>query len=376
MYGLEAGAGGALKHLSYLVCNLDKRTHDVTVVVSRLRSPEECDMGAEKMRLSGARVVFVPMTTQINPIRDLVSLIRIIRLLSERNFDIVHAHSSKAGVLFRLAAWIQRVPMVLYTPHCFYFQSQQHWIKRYLYYGIERLLSMVTDYIVVSDCEARILQLYPGYPQAKVRYINNAIKFSDYPILKTVREIKHELHIGLAQVVIAGIGRLEKQKDWGTYMRVAKYVVGVRPNTTFLIVGSGSERKKIDLLIAEFGLGKNIICTGHVTQVEKIYSVADIFVSTTLWEGLPYVFLEAMRYQKPIVTTHHGNDQVVVDNQTGIICPCGDYHAIANSIIRLIDNKHEARTFGKNGYHHMIKNYNFEKSLEKHNELYLRVKKV
>lgn len=371
LYGLEAGGGGALKHLSYLVCHLDKELLDVTVAVSPARSAVECNAEAEKMRASGAEVILLPMAKKISPWPDLVALVRIYRLLGRSRYDVVHAHSSKAGVLFRVAAWLRNVPMILYTPHCFYFQSETSFLQKYFYFGVELLLAAVTHRVIVSDSEKKALRAHPLFPAGKALVINNAIRLPGPPVPPCTARIKQELDVNQGHFVVGAIGRLEPQKDWDTYLRAAQLVVQRRPDTTFLIVGSGSEDRKIRHAVRKLGLGNHVRVTGYLPQTESIYAIMDIFVSTTRWEGLPYVFLEAMRHKKPIVTTAHGNDSVVLDNKTGRVVPRRDHHAIAESIIQLIDNKEQVVALGNNGYRHLTEHFRFDVFLQKHQALYL-----
>jgi|GEM_PF-303156 len=371
LYGLEAGGGGALKHLSYLVCNLDKALLDVTVAVSPVRSAVECHAETEKMRASGAEVILLPMAKQISPWSDLAALVRIYRLLGRSRYDVVHAHSSKAGVLFRIAAWLRNVPMILYTPHCFYFQAHTSFGQKYFYLGVELLLAAVTHRIIVSDSEKKALRAHSLFPAGKALVINNAIKFSGPSVPQRTACIRQELGVPPAHFVVGSVGRLEPQKDWDTYLRAAHLVVQRRPDTTFLIVGSGSEEDKIRNAVRELGLGDHVRVTGYLPQTERIYAMMNIFVSTTRWEGLPYVFLEAMRHRKPIVTTAHGNDSVVLHNKTGLVLPCRDHHSIAESIVQLIDNQERVVALGNNGYRHLTEHFRFDVFMEKHQSLYL-----
>ena len=128
---MEAADGGALKHLVYLVSNLDCKRFNITVILSDKRS-SKISQDIEKMRGKGATVHLIPMERSINWWKDLQSFLLIFIHLFENRYDVVHAHSSKAGVLFRLAALVRRVPTVIYTPHCFYFQSKVG-IKRLFY---------------------------------------------------------------------------------------------------------------------------------------------------------------------------------------------------------------------------------------------------
>jgi glycosyltransferase involved in cell wall biosynthesis len=109
--------------------------------------------------------------------------------------------------------------------------------------------------------------------------------------------------------------------------------------------------------------------------VFRIYSILDIFVNTSAWEGLPYIFLEAMYYKLPIVATDTGNDTAVIDGKSGYVSKVRDYQAIAAHINRLIDNKTMCSEMGAYGRQHLKQKYSFAIFIELHEKLYLRAAK-
>jgi glycosyltransferase involved in cell wall biosynthesis len=113
-----------------------------------------------------------------------------------------------------------------------------------------------------------------------------------------------------------------------------------------------------------------IFLKGYIQNVYEIYGIIDIYVNTSLWEGLPYVFLEAMRYKKPIVATDTGNDKTILHDETGFITPVKDYKAVAKQIIFLIENKTLATKMGEKGSELLIEKYSFEKFIKEHECIY------
>lgn len=375
LYGLEAADSGALKHLSYLVTNLNKELFDITVILSTRRSREYAHRHILRMRRAGAKVVILPMERDIHPWKDLVCLLRIILHLVRNRYDIVHAHSSKAGVLFRLAAWIRRVPYVFYTPHCFYFQGMTG-TRKGVYSFVERCMAAITDHIVVSDNERDWAIRCRIAGREKLLTINNAIDFAEYAESRKKDILKQELGLDRGTIVIGAIGRLAEQKDWLTYIYAAKETVERFPETAFLIVGEGELEDFLRDTIEYLGMSEKIIFTGFHDRINEVYSVIDIFVSTSLWEGLPYVLLEAMRFRKPVIATDLGYAGFIKESENGFLVAARDHSLIAKRIGQLIGDRSLGRRMGEKGYDLVCTQFSFEQFVKQHEQAYSSVIKV
>lgn len=369
LYALEAAGGGSLKHLVYLVTRLNPSRFCITIVLSKSRK-EDIRNELNDLKKAGAAIRFIPMNRSIRPLWDIFLIFRIICLLFRMKPDIVHSHSSKAGALFRIAGWLCKVNKIYHTPHCFYFQGKTG-ILRKLYLLVEKILSKITTGIVVSSNEQHEALVNKLTSPKKFININNAIDFDDYQQLKNITSIKSNLNIPLDSFVVGAIGRLAMQKDWRTYVYAANEVLKTYPNTIFLIVGEGKCRSEITNLIKNLKLDKNLRLIGYKKDIQEIFSIIDILVNTSRWEGLPYVFLEAMKYAKPIIATDTGNATDIIHNKTGYITPVKDYKAIAGNIALLIENKNLCRDMGERGNDRLIQKYSFEYFISRHEKLYL-----
>ena len=369
LFGLEAADGGALKHLSYLVSSLDPDSFSVTVILSAKRS-EKVSPEIIKMQDAGAAVLLLSMERQINLWKDAKSFLLIFFHLMNHRYDIVHAHSSKAGFLFRLAAWINRVPTIIYTPHCFYFQAKTG-IKRTFFVWLEKLMGKITHHIIVSNTEKIWAINYHIVTPLKLKSINNAIDFNEYPLPSNGESAKPFLGLKDDLLVVGAIGRLVEQKDWLTYIYAAKEILQHFSNVAFLLVGEGVLLNDLKKKIKQLELEDKIIITGHSSEVSKIYSAIDIFVSTSLWEGLPYVLLEAMWFKKPIVATNLGYHNIIYDNENGFLVEVKDYKILAEKIQALIKNKAMSIEMGERGHHLVKSSFSFNEFVKKHEVLYL-----
>ncbi len=370
LYGLEAAGGGALKHLTYLSTKLDRNTFDITVVLSSSRE-EDISLEMEKMKVAGTRVLIFSICRGINPVKDLGSLFKLVVLLARERFDIVHAHSSKAGALFRVAAWICSVPKIYYTPHCFYFQGKKG-MKKLVFVLLERMLSKITSMVIVSEGEHEQCIRHKAVSIEKLVNINNAIDFDEYRQDKENAKMKTNLGIPANTFVVGAIGRLTQQKDWETYVFMAVEVLKTHPDVRFLIIGEGELYGEIRKLIYKLGLERKVMLTGHVREIHKLYGIIDVYVNTSLWEGLPYVFLEAMKYGKPIVATDTGNGAAIVNGENGFISPVKDYCSIAERVVLLINDRQMVLKMGEKGVNRLTVKYSFERFIKQHERLYLK----
>ena len=370
LYGLEASGGGALKHVVYLATRLNKEIFDITVILSGSRNENIKDQ-IKKMAHEGVKVLIIPMSRSINPVSDLLVFFKLAFLINREKYDIVHAHSSKAGALFRLAAFVCGVRKIYYTPHCFYFQGKKGF-KKEGFVILEKLLGTITTGIIVSENEQQWARHNHVIVNTKIININNAIDFDEYRQNIEIEKTKISWGIDPGSSIVGAIGRLTRQKDWKTYIYAASEVLKFYPKTVFLIVGEGELHSKIQELIFQLDLEGKVIITGYVKKIYKIYGIIDIFVNTSLWEGLPYVFLEAMQYEIPIVATDTGNETFIINKENGFICARKDYHGIAKKIISLIKNRQMSVQMGINGNRAMQEKYSFSVFIQQHEHLYLQ----
>ena len=369
LYGIESTGGGSLKHLVYLTTKLSKEKFEITVIYSDTRE-EDIQNQLDEMKSRGVNLIHLPMSRNIHLLKDLKSLFFLIKFIKKLKFDIVHAHSSKAGFLFRVAAYLKGIKKIYYTPHCFYFQGTEGFKKR-IFSFFERILSKISTKIIVSESEYKIAKDNKIANDSKLEVINNAIYFQEYKRNTQVRQTLMKYNIKVESFIVGSIGRLSLQKDWETYIYVANEVLKTYPKVVFLIVGSGEQEKELRRLILELGLESKIILTGYIADIHNIYGIMDIYVSTSLWEGLPYVFLEAMQYKKAIVATNSTNQEMIFDKDNVFLCPVKDYKYISNKVISLIENKKLTKKMGEQGRALLERKYSFELFVKKHNKLYI-----
>lgn len=363
LFGIESSGGGAFKHIVYLATRLPKDKFCVTLVYSSNRN-EDISSELEILRNHEVMLISLPMSQKINLIKDLDTVRFVLRLMKEKEYQVVHAHSSKAGLVFRLAGIIQRIPKIYFTPHCFHFQSKKGIVKK-LSILYESFMSIVTTKIIVSDNEFKEALKFQIAKEDKFKIINNAISFEELKMEKTVKFLREEFKIPKQiSFIVGGIGRLEPQKDWETFIKMANEVVIQAPDTFFLIVGEGSQKEFLKALIKKNKLFNNVCLTGHIKEIHKIYNIIDVLISTSLWEGLPYVVLEASQYNRPVISTKAISDEIPFIKS---VCEYKDYRCLANEIIDL--RRTEGDLKGRKN-HIYLKKFSFKRFVSSHIQLY------
>ena len=240
---------------------------------------------------------------EIKPFTDLKSLQELIGILkAEKPYDIIHLHSSKAGILGRVAAFLIGQKKVIYAPHgAAFLRKDVSAMSRTFYISIEKGGAIFGGRVIgVSESEAN------AYKKIGIKsgFVNNGKSFAE-------REEEKQPFNGVLNIVTTG--RITQQKNAGWFNKIAKaFEDDERINFTW--IGEGSEKH---LLTA-----KNIYVTGWVSrdEVDKILLQSHLYLSTALWEGLPYAVLEAMSIRLPLLLSNcPGNTDVAADNRNGFV---------------------------------------------------------
>jgi len=295
---------------------------------------------------------FPELIRAVNPIKDAICLIKIWRLLKSEGVDLVHTHSSKAGIIGRWAAHLAGVPKIFHTYHGFGFNDYQKWWTRKAFVWMERVTAWITDKLIVVSFE-----------NAKKGLANRIGKESQYEVihcatnLKAFSEVeinleekKREFGIDSGSPVVAMIACFKPQKAPQDFIFLAHRVTQSLPKAKFILVGDGELRPQVEALIGRFKLREKVILTGWRRDVPEIMQIIDVLVLTSLWEGLPVVFAEAMASRKPIVATDvDGAKEAIIDGVNGFLVEPHNIEKLTERVIMLIRNRDLAQKMGRAG---------------------------
>ena len=334
----KLAVGGAQETALSYCSQLDPDRWAMTLVTGPELSPEG-DL-FEEARRRGVPVLTVPsLRRPIRPLADAKAVVELVRLFRRERPDIVHTHSSKAGLVGRLAARIAGVPVVVHTVHGWSFHEGMSPPARAVAVALERLAARWTwPLVVVCEVDAEIgVAAGIGHP-AQYTVIRSAV---DVGRLRRAAGSRASARAALGipeGVPVAGtVTRLCRQKDPETLLRAARLAAELRPDTRFVVVGDGPLRPQVERLLDELELRDHVTLLGRRSDVDALLPGFDAFVLSSRWEGLPRVVVEAMAVGVPVVSTDVGGIAEAVEDQvSGLLVPPGDSVSLANALVRAL----------------------------------------
>jgi glycosyltransferase involved in cell wall biosynthesis len=280
------------------------------------------------------------LVNHINPWLNLSAVLQLRALMIQGKYDIVHTHSSVAGVVGRLAALTARVPVIVHHVHGWGLGEDLSIGTRVLYLSLERLCARFTErMIAVSRPTIQKGLAHRICQKEKFVLIYNGIHLENFRRQIDEQRVRLELGLDPKCKLVGMIGRLDKQKNPLDFIRAAAIVVKDYPQVQFLIAGDGSLRPECESLINELKLQGRFFLLGFRNDIDKILPILTLTVLSSLWEGLPVVFQEAMSAGKPIVANNvDGASDVVVDGETGCLVTPHQPQEMAERILYLLNN--------------------------------------
>lgn len=273
---------------------------------------------------------------RVSPLRDLWAVVQLARDLRRRRIDVLHTHSSKAGVVGRLAARLAGVPAVVHTVHGWSFNPTQSRGRRWLYRLLERLTAPLTQRIVVvsSRNQEEGLKLGIGRP-AQYRLVRSGIDVDEYRRPARDREsVRRELGIESDQLLVGSIACLKPQKSPLDFVAAAAAAHRRCPRMRFVIAGDGGLRPDVERAIRDADLEGVVQLLGWRRDIPDLLHAFDAFLLTSRFEGLPRAVLQAMAAGVPVVATAvDGTPEVVEDGLTGWLVPVGEPEAAAEALL-------------------------------------------
>jgi glycosyltransferase involved in cell wall biosynthesis len=367
--------GGSALALFSLVLGLEADKFDVSLMSGRSNELylEEKDLLVQK----GIGYIYIPeLVRDIAPLKDIMAFWKMFYFIKNGRFDIVHAHTSKAGFLGRWAAWFSGTKKIVYTPHGHIFYGYFGKIANIFFVYLEKATAFVTDKIVALTERGR--QEYLAYkigPPDKFSFIYSGIdieKLKDRQIDKDKE--KQRLNIPLDRFLIGTVTRYEPVKGNKYLIFAAVQVIRAYPASMFIIVGDGSQRKMLESLVRRSGINENVMFIRHTQDVIPIVSIFDIFVLPSLNEGMGRVLLEAQALGVPVVATGVGGVPCVVkDGQTGIIVPPKDPKALAEAIVKLIQDEEMRKRLAMQAREWIGQDFSSQTMIKKYSELYTQL---
>jgi glycosyltransferase involved in cell wall biosynthesis len=255
------------------------------------------------------------------------------------------------------------VPVIVHTVHGWSFHNHMAPRVRNTYIYLEKLAARFTDAMVVvaqPDIEKGLRQGIGRRDQ--YRLIRSAIPLDEFdPGLADRARARQTLGLPLAAPVLGNIGRFSAQKNPLEWVQVAGRVAQALPECRFLLVGDGPLRTQVEARLEAEDLKEKVVLPGLRRDVPEMLSAIDVFLLTSLWEGLPRVIPQALAMRVPVVANRiDGSAEAITDGGNGYLCQAGDINCLANCCIELLQNPVLREEMGAKGRMFAIKEFDLQ----------------
>jgi len=350
--------GGAQTHILHLASHLNPE-FDVHVAMG-VKGPLW-----DKLTDRGIPVYHVPsLVRNVSLVADFKGFAEIMRLLKNIKPDLISTHSSKAGILGRLAANICNVPAV-FTAHGWAFTEGVSERKRRFYIGAERVAARWADKIIcVSEHDRRLACNFNVGQTKQLTTIHNGMPLSTDEYLAEPRKENPGLIM---------VARFSEQKD---HQLLLKAISDIHTDKAFKLdlVGDGPLLPRCRELVKELRLDDKVNFFGSRTDVPELLAKAQVFMLISRWEGFPRSILEAMRAGLPVIASDVGGArESVIDNETGFLIPRDDIMTLKDRLLKLINDPDLRVKMGQLGHKRFLQNFTFKQMANKTVKVYEEV---
>lgn len=299
------------------------------------------------------------LVRSINPIKDLLAVNQCEKILQQLQPDLIHAHSSKAGIVARIAGTKCNIPTI-FTAHGWGFSPGTPFLRRQVALVIEKIGARLGDYVICVSESDRALALKLGVGTSeKLVTIRYGIENNPLPLANP--EIEPPRLIMVA--------RFNEQKDQATLLRAITQLKNTKLHLD--LVGSGPSLEKCQALAKKLEVSDRVSFLGDRLDVADLLARSQIFVLSTHYEGLPISILEAMRSRLPVIATAvNGVPEEVEHNQTGFVVPHDNVEALASALNELISSSHKRKKMGNEGREKFLREFTQEVMLSSIKQLY------
>jgi glycosyltransferase involved in cell wall biosynthesis len=330
--------------------------YDVTLATGIDRGPEGDLLDrAEKT----VKLALVPeLGRNINPLADTVAFWKLVRLIRRGRYHIVHTHSSKAGVLGRIAAKLAGTPLIVHTLHSLVFHEHQPWIVNRTWWAIKKICAPMTDHFLsVSSIIVRKAVAARIARQEKFTTVYSGMELDWFLHSKADgAAVRREFGIPADAPVVGKIARLFPLKGHDQLMDAAPEIVRRVPSVRFFLVGDGILYDHLRERARGAGILDNFVFAGLIERerIPEMLAAMDVVVHTSLREGLARVLPQALAMGKPCVSFDiDGAPEAVIDGETGYLVRAYDYTTLADRISTLLADPALRARMGECGRRHV-----------------------
>jgi glycosyltransferase involved in cell wall biosynthesis len=332
--------GGAQENTLLSVEGLDKvEGYEVTLLTGVDYGPEG-DL-LDRARKTTRLVVLPELARKINPLADIKALWKLYRLIRKGRYHIVHTHSSKAGVLGRIAAYLAGTPIIVHTLHSLVFHEYQPWLINRLWWAVKKICAPMTDHFISVSTVISQKAIRAGIDRPeKFSTVYSGMEL-DWFLKADVDPVAVRREFGIPEdaLVVGKIARLFNLKGHDQLLDAAPRIVERHPDVRFFLIGDGVLYEHLVERARKAGILDNFVFAGLIARerIPEMISAMDVVVHTSLREGLARVLPQALAMGKPCVSFDiDGAPEVVIPDQTGFLVQPGDAEGLADAVTRLL----------------------------------------
>lgn len=320
------------------------------------------DQLVEALRSNGGQVTCLAANNNLQLMMQLQNVVKYIR---EHNIQLIHAHLPWAGVIARRAGKRTRIP-VLYTEHNK--QERYHLATRWMNLFTMNDLAAI---IAVSEDVAASIAKHKRKLSIPLHTVLNGVNTDTFKPGTVPSAIRAELGIAHNAPVIGTIAVFRFQKRLEIWLETAAAILQESPQTRFIVVGDGPLKKEIYTKAEQLQLAGKVFFVGLQSEVRPYLAAMDIYMMSSVFEGLPIAMLEAMSYGLPVVTTNAGGIRQVVRHETdGLMSGVDETHKLGEYALQLIRDETRRKQFGNNARHRVIEAFSLTRMVGQLEALY------
>lgn len=333
--------GGPAIHVTLLTEKLAQPAYESTLLTGSIAA-DEGDMTYYAEQHGVEPILLPELGRDIHPIRDVITIWKVYRVIRTLNPHIVHTHTAKAGFIGRIAARLAGVPVVVHTFHGHVFRGYFSPVKTQIFITLERLTARMSDTVITltEGLRRELADEYRITRRARITVLPLGLdlqQFADTP--RKNGAFRAQYHIPADAPLIGIVGRLVPVKNHALFLRAAALIRQHIPNARFIIVGGGELRAELEAQIDALGLRNYVQITGWITETAPVYSDLDVLAISSINEGTPVTVIESLAAGCPVVATNVGGLSDLLDGGAlGALVESENADALAGALIAALQS--------------------------------------
>jgi len=369
----QSDFGGAQKYVYDLASNFSQK-YEILVaggepVSTKVTAGKQRELEI-KLQKKGIKYVYIShLKRVVSPWHDFFAFWQIVKLIKKEKPDIIHLNSSKISILGSLASIfvIRNSSLkIVYTVHGWVFNEEIAGWKKIFYKKLEKFTAKFkTNFICLSEFDRQNTLKNKIASQEKISVIYNGIKPINF---LSKGEARKRINIAEDKISVGSIGNLYKNKGYEYLIKSTSQLEIT--NYKLQIIGDGPEEENLKSEIKDLELEDKVKLAGSISGASQYLKAFDIYICSSIKEGMPYTILEAMQAGLPIVSTDVGAiPEIISNNKEGLLIKPKNSERLAEKIKYLIDNPDIAKKLGENA-REKVKQFSLERMIKKTEELY------